>query len=215
MKVKSILALLLVVCSIGIGYAQQITVKGQVWDEVLNEPLIGVNVTVKGTTNGVITDMDGNFSIKAQKNQVLVFSFIGYKDVEIVVKPNLNLSKVVMSENMQQIDEVVVVGYGQQKKASSVGSIATAKGDDLLKVGSVTTVSEALQGQMPGVVAINTSSKPGVRYASSSAAYAPAAVASGRAAAATDCRWSHCSALHTGSAHRCYLHRDGIRHFRT
>lgn len=161
MKVKSILALLLVVCSIGIGYAQQITVKGQVWDEVLNEPLIGVNVTVKGTTNGVITDMDGNFSIKAQKNQVLVFSFIGYKDVEIVVKPNLNLSKVVMSENMQQIDEVVVVGYGQQKKASSVGSIATAKGDDLLKVGSVTTVSEALQGQMPGVVAINTSSKPG------------------------------------------------------
>ncbi|RGD82535.1 MULTISPECIES: SusC/RagA family TonB-linked outer membrane protein [Bacteroides] len=161
MKVKSILALLLVVCSIGIGYAQQMTVKGQVWDEVLNEPLIGVNVTVKGTTNGVITDMDGNFSINVQKNQVLIFSFIGYKDVEIVVKPNLNLSKVVMSESMQQIDEVVVVGYGQQKKASSVGSIATAKGDDLLKVGSVTTVSEALQGQMPGVVAINTSSKPG------------------------------------------------------
>ena len=96
MKVKSILALLLVVCSIGIGYAQQMTVKGQVWDEVLNEPLIGVNVTVKGTTNGVITDMDGNFSINVQKNQVLIFSFIGYKDVEIVVKPNLNLSKVVM-----------------------------------------------------------------------------------------------------------------------
>ena len=91
MKVKSILALLLVVCSIGIGYAQQMTVKGQVWDEVLNEPLIGVNVTVKGTTNGVITDMDGNFSINVQKNQVLIFSFIGYKDVEIVVKPNLSL----------------------------------------------------------------------------------------------------------------------------
>lgn len=161
MKVKSVLALLLVVCSIGIGYAQQMTVKGQVWDEVLNEPLIGVNVTVKGTTNGVITNVDGNFTIAVQKNQVLLFSFIGYKDVEIVVKPNLNLSRVIMSESMQQIDEVVVVGYGQQKKASSVGSIATAKGDDLLKVGSVTTVSEALQGQMPGVVAINTSSKPG------------------------------------------------------
>lgn len=161
MKVKYLLALLLIVCSVFTGYAQQITVKGQVWDEVLNEPLIGVNVAVKGTTNGVITDVEGNFTVQAQKNQVLVFKFIGYKDVEIVVKPNLNLSRVVMSESMLQIDEVVVVGYGQQKKASSVGAIVTTKGDDLLKVGSVTTVSEALQGQMPGVVAINTSSKPG------------------------------------------------------
>lgn len=161
MKVKYLLALLLIVCSVFTGYAQQIIVKGQVWDEVLNEPLIGVNVSVKGTANGVITDVDGNFTIKALKNQVLIFSFIGYKDVEIVVKPNLNLSKVIMSESLQQIDEVVVVGYGQQKKASSVGAIATAKGEDLLRVGSVTSVSEALQGQMPGVTAINTSSKPG------------------------------------------------------
>ena len=90
MKVKYLLALLLIVCSVATGYAQQITVKGQVWDEVLNEPLIGVNVSVKGTTNGVITDLDGNFTIKVQKNQVLIFSFIGYKDVEIVVKPAAN-----------------------------------------------------------------------------------------------------------------------------
>lgn len=162
-KMKYVFALLLLmVCSIG-GYAQQqhINVTGQVWDEALNEPMIGVNVTVKGTSNGVITDVDGNFNIKAGKNQTLVFSFIGYKDVEIVLKPNLQLSRVLMSENLQQIEEVVVVGYGQQKKASSVGAITTTKGDDLLKVGSVTSVSEALQGQMPGVVAINTSSKPG------------------------------------------------------
>ena len=145
MKVKYLLALLLIVCSVATGYAQQITVKGQVWDEVLNEPLIGVNVSVKGTTNGVITDVDGNFTINVQKNQVLIFSFIGYKDVEIVVKPNLNLSRVIMSESLQQIEEVVVVGYGQQKKASSVGAIATTKGEDLLRVGSVTSVSEALQ----------------------------------------------------------------------
>ena len=122
MKVKYLLALLLIVCSVATGYAQQITVKGQVWDEVLNEPLIGVNVSVKG-----ITDVDGNFTINVQKNQVLIFSFIGYKDVEIVVKPNLNLSRVIMSESLQQIEEVVVVGYGQQKKASSVGAIATLK----------------------------------------------------------------------------------------
>lgn len=96
--------------------AQDITLKGQVWDEVLNEPLIGVNVLVKGISQGVITDFDGNFTITAKKNQVLVFSFIGYNDVEVVVKPGMKLSRILMTENTQQIEEVVVVGYGQQKK---------------------------------------------------------------------------------------------------
>ena len=97
--------------------AQDITLKGQVWDEVLNEPLIGVNVLVKGISQGVITDFDGNFTITAKKNQVLVFSFIGYNDVEVVVKPGMKLSRILMTENTQQIEEVVVVGYGQQKKS--------------------------------------------------------------------------------------------------
>lgn len=164
MKVEKIRCLLLIIMSFFVvhyGYAQDISIKGQVFDQTLGEPMIGVNVSVKGTTNGVITDFDGNFIIKAKKNDVLVFSFIGYKDVVVVVKPGLNLSKVLMSEDTQQIEEVVVVGYGQQKKASSVGAISSTKGTDLLQVGSVTTVSEALQGQIPGVMAINTSSKPG------------------------------------------------------
>lgn len=144
-----------------LGHAQDITVQGQVWDETLGEPMFGVNVSVKGTTNGVITDFEGNFMIKAKNNDVITFSFIGYKDVTVVVKPGLNLSKVLMKEDTQQIEEVIVVGYGQQKKASSVGAISSAKGSDLLQTGSVTTVSEALQGQIPGVVAINSSSKPG------------------------------------------------------
>lgn len=164
MKVEKIRCLLLIIMSFFVvhyGYAQDISIKGQVFDQTLGEPMIGVNVSVKGTTNGVITDFDGNFIIKAKKNDVLVFSFIGYKDVVVVVKPGLNLSKVLMSEDTQQIEEVIVVGYGQQKKASSVGAISSTKGTDLLQVGSVTTVSEALQGQIPGVMAINTSSKPG------------------------------------------------------
>lgn len=143
------------------GYAQKVTLKGQVWDQALNEPIMGANVFVKGTTNGVITDFDGNFSISVNVNDVLVISFVGYQDKQIVVKPNINLNRIFLSEDAQLIDEVVVVGYGTQKKASSVGAIATTKGEDLLKVGSVTSVSEALQGQMPGVTAINTSSKPG------------------------------------------------------
>ena len=143
------------------GYAQKITLKGQVWDEVLNEPIMGANVSVKGTTNGVITDFDGNFTINVNKGDVIVVSFIGYKDVTMVVKPNMKISRILMSEDTQMIEEVVVVGYGVQKKASSVGAISVTKGDDLLSVGSVNTVSEALQGQLPGVTAINSSSKPG------------------------------------------------------
>lgn len=164
MKVEKFKCLLLIIMSFIIvqyGYSQDISIKGQVWDQALGEPMVGVNVSVRGTTNGVITDFDGNFIINVKKNDVLVFSFIGYKDVIVVVKPGLNLSKVLMSEDTQQIEEVIVVGYGQQKKASSVGAISSTKGSDLLQVGSVTTVSEALQGQIPGVMAINTSSKPG------------------------------------------------------
>lgn len=161
LKFKYLLLVFLCVFLISPGYAQDITVKGQVWDEVLNEPIMGANVSVKGTTNGVITDLDGNFSIKAKKNDVLVVSFIGYKDVNVVVKPGMNISRILMTEDSQMINEVVVVGYGVQKKASSVGAIAVTKGDDLIQVGSVNSVSEALQGQLPGVVSINSSSKPG------------------------------------------------------
>lgn len=160
-KLKYLLWVFLSLVIVHSGYAQDITLKGQVWDDTLGEPMFGVNVSVKGTTNGVITDFDGNFVIKAKNKDVIIFSFIGYKDVTVVVKPGLNLSKVLMKEDTQLIEEVVVVGYGQQKKASSVGAISSAKGSDLLQTGSVNSVSEALQGQIPGVVAINTSAKPG------------------------------------------------------
>ena len=160
-KLKSLLLVLLSLFFVLPLCAQEITVRGQVWDEVLNEPIIGANVSVKGTTNGVITDIDGNFVIKAKKNDVIVCSFIGYKDVTVVVKPNMGVTRILMKEDSKMIEEVVVVGYGIQKKASSVGAIAVTKGESLLQVGSVTSVSEALQGQMPGVTAINSSSKPG------------------------------------------------------
>lgn len=115
-KLKCFILMFLSVFIVQFVSAQDITLKGQVWDEVLNEPLIGVNVLVKGISQGVITDFDGNFTITAKKNQVLVFSFIGYNDVEVVVKPGMKLSRILMTENTQQIEEVVVVGYGQQKK---------------------------------------------------------------------------------------------------
>ena len=141
--------------------AQQDYWKGQVKDAVSGEPMIGVSVRVKGTGSGTITDFDGNFTVKASKGDILVISYVGYKTLELDLKNKTTLGVISLGEDTETLEEVVVVGYGVQKKVSSVGSIATAKGDDLLKIGSVNSVSEALQGQMPGVVAINSTSKPG------------------------------------------------------
>lgn len=141
--------------------AQQKEWTGQVFDDKLNEPLIGVSVSVKGTSTGTITDVNGKFTIKAANSQTLVFSYIGYNSTELILAPEINLARVIMKESLKELDEVVVVGYGVQTKASSVGSITTTKGDDLLRVGSVTSVSEAIQGQMPGVISISYTSKPG------------------------------------------------------
>ena len=146
--------------------AQQDYWKGQVKDAVSGEPMIGVSVRVKGTGSGTITDFDGNFTVKASKGDVLVISYVGYKTLELDLKNKTTLGVISLGEDTETLEEVVVVGYGVQKKVSSVGSIATAKGDDLLKIGSVNSVSEALQGQMPGVVAINSTSKPGADKAS-------------------------------------------------
>ena len=146
--------------------AQQDYWKGQVKDAVSGEPMIGVSVRVKGTGGGTITDFDGNFSVNASKGDILVISYVGYKTLELDLKNKTTLGVISLGEDAEALEEVVVVGYGVQKKVSSVGSIATAKGDDLLKIGSVNSVSEALQGQMPGVVAINSTSKPGADKAS-------------------------------------------------
>jgi len=151
---------LFLICSLQLK-AQQKEWTGQVWDEKQNEPLIGVSVVVQGSTAGTITDIDGKFSIKASVNQTLIISYIGYTTINVPLRANTNLSRIYMREDTKVLDEVVVVGYGVQKKVSSVGSISAAKGDELLKTGNVTSVSEALQGMMPGVVSIMNDSKPG------------------------------------------------------
>ncbi|MBM6866611.1 TonB-dependent receptor [Bacteroides caecigallinarum] len=165
-KQKRLFLTLLSVFIVQFAFTQNRTITGKVFDELSGEPMIGVNVTVKGTSNGVITDFDGNYVLNVSNGDILVFSFIGYKDVILKITSNVNHQNIFMSEDTQQIEEVVVVGYGKQKKASSVGAISSTKGDDLLKVGSVTTISEAMQGQIAGVTSINKSSKPGSDAAS-------------------------------------------------
>ena len=138
---------------------QGIAVSGIVSD--VDGPLTGVIVTIKGTTVGVATDIEGKFNITVPSGEsVLVFSFIGYAVQEIKVGDRTVID-VVMAESVQELEEVVVVGYGTQKKVTMVGSVAQVKGDDLLKTGAITSVSNAIQGLMPGVVAIASTSKPG------------------------------------------------------
>lgn len=140
--------------------AQESTITGTVEDARHGNGLPGVTVVVKGAQHGTTTDLSGKYSIRVLPGQVLLFSYIGYQSVEIKPGSRTRID-IAMQEETTALESVVVVGYGVQKKASAVGSIVTAKGEDLLKTGGVTTVSEALQGQLPGVVAIKSTGKPG------------------------------------------------------
>ncbi len=142
--------------------AQTLQVQGVVTD-FTNEPMIGVNVLVKGTTNGVITNMDGNYTIQnVGADDVLVFSYIGYLPQEITVKSQSTIN-VVLLEDSQTLDEVVVVGYGVQRKSDLTGSVGSVSNEKLLAKGT-TTVMESLQGQVAGVDITQSSSRVGEKF---------------------------------------------------
>lgn len=143
-------------------YAQnRITVKGVVVDSK-GETIIGANVTLKGNGSiGTITDIDGKFVISVPgNNSVLLVSYIGMKTKEVRVAGN-KLLKVALEDDSEQLDEVVVVGYGQQKKASVVGAITQTSGKVLERAGGVADIGSALTGNLPGVVTTSSTGMPG------------------------------------------------------
>ena len=140
---------------------QNHSIKGQIVDAKSNEPLIGVNITVEGTSFGTISDVDGHFTLTVAPNAVLKITYIGYREIQLKVADLKKNAIISLEEDSKQLEEVVVVGYGIQKKVTSVGSITQTGGDELMKGGSVNSVSEALQGKLNGVVAINSSGMPG------------------------------------------------------
>lgn len=153
------LGLLLLLCLIPLcSIAQNIMVKGIVKDN-FGEPVIGANVTEKGTTNGMITDLDGNFSLTVQKNATLVISSVGYVTQEIAIKGNTNLN-ITLKEDSKALEEVVVIGYGTARKSDVTGSIASVGGDKLQEMPS-TNITYALQNRVAGVDMTQTSSQPG------------------------------------------------------
>jgi hypothetical protein len=156
----STFALLCLLCSLAHAQKEGRKISGKITSSDNGESLPGVNIIIEGLSGGTITDVDGNFSLQVPDEANLVISYVGYisQKVEVAGRSVINLALV---PEILELQEVVVVGYGEQKKASVVGSISQTDGEDLLKVGGVTTVSEALQGLMPGVTAMNSSSKPG------------------------------------------------------
>lgn len=135
------------------------SVSGVVLDQN-GEPLIGVSVLVQGTTTGVITDFDGRFIVQVPDSKsVLKFSYIGYKDIEVKVGNKKNI-QIVLEEDNQLLDEVVVVGYGTQKKISSTASVVSVNNKELLQ-SPTSSVANALTGRMPGLTSIQTSGLPG------------------------------------------------------
>jgi TonB-linked SusC/RagA family outer membrane protein len=140
------------------AWSQTKTVSGTVYDEG-GDPLLGVSIIVKGSQQtkliGTVTNFDGNYNLIVNDSDVLVFSFLGFETKEVEVQ-GLDNFDVNLKSSMALLDDVVVVGYGVQKKASAVGAISQAKGEDLLKVGSVTAITDALQGMMPGVTSISS-----------------------------------------------------------
>ena len=149
----------ILVFTCAIAWAQNKTVSGTITSEVDGSPLPGVNVIVKGTNTGTVTDFNGEYSVNAATDATLVISFIGYQTTEVPVN-NRSVIDIVLEEDVQQLDEIVVTGYGTQTKRDVTGSIATVKGEELAEV-PVGSFDQALQGRAAGVQVNRASGVPG------------------------------------------------------
>lgn len=156
LRLKALLTLLVgLFLSIG-AFAQQIAVKGHVKDTT-GEPVIGANVLVKGTTNGTITDFDGNFMLNVPKDAILSVSFVGYKSAEVKAASTV---MVTLEDDSQVLDAVVVIGYGSVKKNNMTGSVTAIKPDKLNK-GLITNAQDMMTGKIAGVSVISKGGAPG------------------------------------------------------
>ncbi|MFD2034675.1 SusC/RagA family TonB-linked outer membrane protein [Belliella marina] len=141
-------------------FGQTISISGVVKSDMDDESLPGVNVIIKGTSKGTVTDLDGHFKIEVPSSDaVLVFSFIGYKQEEIPVGSQ-SVINVVLKSEIGSLEEVVVIGYGTTKRGDVTGAISSVSGDEIRRTNPV-TIDQALQGKVPGVVVQQASGQPG------------------------------------------------------
>ena len=136
--------------------AQQITASGQILD-AQKEPLIGVSVQEKGTSNGAITDLDGNFTLNVKQNAILIFSYVGYKSQEVKAAHQM---KITLQEDNEVLDEVVVIGYGSVKRKDVTTAISSVSTKDL-DMRPIVSAGQAIQGKAAGVSVIQPNGTPG------------------------------------------------------
>ena len=155
-KLKSFLLSVLLLTGLT-AFAQQITVTGVVTSSTDGYGVIGAAVMEKGTSNGCVTDLDGNFTLKVEAGKILEISCIGYRTIEVAAAPTLNL---VLDEDVAELSEVVVTGYQTQRKADLTGSVSVIKTDEM-KTTSGTDPIRALQGRVPGMTITSDGSPSG------------------------------------------------------
>ena len=151
------LVTLFLLCLLPLGALAQSTVKGTVVDEA-GEPVIGASVQVQGTKTGAITDFNGSFSVQAASNATLVVSYVGYTTEKVSVGGRNNI-QITLKEDVAMLNDVVVIGYGVQKKSDLSGAVASLKGDEIKNL-STTDAAKAMQGKVSGVQIVSTSGDP-------------------------------------------------------
>jgi len=157
-KVKFFLTVLSLL-AVSLAYAQNLTVKGTVADAADNLPLIGASVQVKGSTQGVSTDVDGNFEIQCNSNSTLVVTYVGYLTQEVAVNGKSQLN-ILLKADSEMLEDVIVVGYGSGQKLSSVVGAATTVKKQVFQNRPVASAGDALQGQVAGLQVFTSSGEP-------------------------------------------------------
>lgn len=158
-KNLNVLILMLSLLLGNFAMAQQSVLTGKVTDSSSGESLPGVSIVVKGTTNGTITNIDGNFTLGVKKGDVIQFSFVGYKTQEIVADGQKNL-RIALAVDNAELEEVVVIGYGQVKKSDATGAVSTVSSKDFNK-GAITSPQDLLVGKSAGTVITSSGGAPG------------------------------------------------------
>ena len=158
-KMKKCLLVLVLFCAGLSMWSQTVTVKGTVTSSEDGQPLSGVAVILDGTTNGTLTDLDGNWSLDVSGGGTLLFTCLGFEDRREQIGDR-SVINVTLSTNVTQLDELVVVGYGTVKKSDLTGAVSSVRGDELKKA-SVANVGAALQGKVAGVTVTSNTGQPG------------------------------------------------------